>query len=157
MFDCFTIGNCAVIKPSEVACATAELLTELIPKYLDQVIYQTLYVFHEEIVAAVNGMIHACKCCGVIILVTTTNWYSPFSVRYIFQNLQCTSTKEKYQIVHFRIKLNLNILHPCAVHIYMYTVRTAVFVIVHAHVLVYICSTYLQVSLHCISFEPFSK
>lgn len=29
-------GNCAVIKPSEVACATAELITELFPKYLDQ-------------------------------------------------------------------------------------------------------------------------
>ena len=39
LFDFFTIGNCAVIKPSEVACATAELLTELIPKYLDQVVY----------------------------------------------------------------------------------------------------------------------
>ena len=28
-------GNCAVLKPSELAVATAELLSELIPKYLD--------------------------------------------------------------------------------------------------------------------------
>ena len=30
-------GNCAVVKPSEVAEATAELFTRLIPEYLDQV------------------------------------------------------------------------------------------------------------------------
>lgn len=32
------VGNCAIIKPSEVSAAAAELLAELIPKYLDQVI-----------------------------------------------------------------------------------------------------------------------
>lgn len=30
-------GNCAVIKPSEVASATAELMKTLLPKYLDEV------------------------------------------------------------------------------------------------------------------------
>lgn len=30
-------GNCVVIKPSEVAPATAKLIAELIPKYLDSV------------------------------------------------------------------------------------------------------------------------
>lgn len=30
-------GNCVVIKPSEVSVATAKLIGELIPKYLDQV------------------------------------------------------------------------------------------------------------------------
>lgn len=39
LFDYFTKGNCAVIKPSEVASSTAEVLTELFPKYLDQVMY----------------------------------------------------------------------------------------------------------------------
>jgi acyl-CoA reductase-like NAD-dependent aldehyde dehydrogenase len=32
-------GNCAIIKPSEVASASAELMARLIPKYLDQVMY----------------------------------------------------------------------------------------------------------------------
>lgn len=30
-------GNCAIIKPSEVAANTERLLAELLPKYLDQV------------------------------------------------------------------------------------------------------------------------
>ena len=30
-------GNCVILKPSEVAPATAKLLNELIPRYLDQV------------------------------------------------------------------------------------------------------------------------
>lgn len=34
----FSKGNCAVIKPSEVSSAAAELVEKLIPKYLDQVI-----------------------------------------------------------------------------------------------------------------------
>lgn len=32
-------GNCAIIKPSEVAPASADLMARLIPKYLDQVMY----------------------------------------------------------------------------------------------------------------------
>ncbi len=31
-------GNCVVMKPSEVSAATAKLIAELIPKYLDQVL-----------------------------------------------------------------------------------------------------------------------
>lgn len=30
-------GNCAVIKPSEIATASAKLMADLVPKYLDQV------------------------------------------------------------------------------------------------------------------------
>ena len=30
-------GNCVIIKPSEVSSASAEMMAELIPKYLDQV------------------------------------------------------------------------------------------------------------------------
>jgi acyl-CoA reductase-like NAD-dependent aldehyde dehydrogenase len=30
-------GNCVIIKPSEIATASAELMAKLIPKYLDQV------------------------------------------------------------------------------------------------------------------------
>jgi len=30
-------GNCAVIKPSEVAPASADLIAQLVPNYLDQV------------------------------------------------------------------------------------------------------------------------
>lgn len=33
-------GNCVVIKPSEVASATAKLLAEVIPKYLDEDAYE---------------------------------------------------------------------------------------------------------------------
>lgn len=33
-------GNCVIIKPSEVAPATASLIAELAPKYLDQSCYQ---------------------------------------------------------------------------------------------------------------------
>jgi len=32
-------GNCAVIKPSEVAPASADLIARLIPNYLDQVMF----------------------------------------------------------------------------------------------------------------------
>jgi len=35
-------GNCAIIKPSEVSAAAAELLAELIPKYLDQDCYTVI-------------------------------------------------------------------------------------------------------------------
>lgn len=31
-------GNCVIMKPSELAPATASILKEMIPKYLDQVI-----------------------------------------------------------------------------------------------------------------------
>ena len=37
VFFFFNKGNCAVVKPSEVSSHAAELLEELIPKYLDQV------------------------------------------------------------------------------------------------------------------------
>jgi acyl-CoA reductase-like NAD-dependent aldehyde dehydrogenase len=30
-------GNCVIIKPSEVAAASADLIAKLVPKYLDQV------------------------------------------------------------------------------------------------------------------------
>lgn len=30
-------GNCVIIKPSEVSAATAKIIAELVPKYLDQV------------------------------------------------------------------------------------------------------------------------
>jgi len=33
-------GNCAVIKPSEIAPATAKALADLIPLYLDQQCYR---------------------------------------------------------------------------------------------------------------------
>lgn len=33
-------GNCVVIKPSEVAPATADLISQLVPKYLDKACYQ---------------------------------------------------------------------------------------------------------------------
>lgn len=32
-------GNCVIVKPSEVASATAKALEELIPKYLDPVCF----------------------------------------------------------------------------------------------------------------------
>lgn len=37
-------GNCVVLKPSEIAVATGKLLAELIPKYIDNVIINLLYV-----------------------------------------------------------------------------------------------------------------
>lgn len=30
-------GNCVIIKPSEIATASAKLMADLVPKYLDQV------------------------------------------------------------------------------------------------------------------------
>lgn len=30
-------GNCTIVKPSEVSSATAKLIADIIPKYLDQV------------------------------------------------------------------------------------------------------------------------
>ena len=30
-------GNCVIIKPSEISAATAKLLSDLIPKYMDNV------------------------------------------------------------------------------------------------------------------------
>lgn len=35
-------GNCAIIKPSEISSATAELVEELIPKYLDQDCFEVI-------------------------------------------------------------------------------------------------------------------
>lgn len=37
-------GNCVIIKPSEVATASAELMAKLVPKYLDQV--RALHCLH---------------------------------------------------------------------------------------------------------------
>lgn len=36
-------GNCVVLKPSELAASTAKILEELIPKYLDNVIFFKLF------------------------------------------------------------------------------------------------------------------
>jgi aldehyde dehydrogenase (NAD+) len=33
-------GNCVILKPSEMAAATGELIAQLIPKYLDNVCFQ---------------------------------------------------------------------------------------------------------------------
>lgn len=35
----FLLGNCAILKPSEISQATEKLIAELIPKYLSQVIF----------------------------------------------------------------------------------------------------------------------
>lgn len=37
MLGAIASGNCAILKPSEVAAATSELLVNLIPQYLDKV------------------------------------------------------------------------------------------------------------------------
>ena len=37
MMGAIAAGNCVILKPSEVAPATAKILYELIPKYLDNV------------------------------------------------------------------------------------------------------------------------
>ena len=38
-------GNCCIIKPSEIATATAKLIADIVPKYLDQVcLCNTIYV-----------------------------------------------------------------------------------------------------------------
>jgi len=57
LLDYFTKGNCAVIKPSEVASSTAEILTELFPKYLDQVMY--LFFTMKLLLIYVCGIIYA--------------------------------------------------------------------------------------------------
>lgn len=41
----FSTGNCAIIKPSEISAAAAQLIEKLIPQYLDQVIYYSCTVF----------------------------------------------------------------------------------------------------------------
>ena len=33
------VGNACIIKPSELSVATSNLIAELVPKYLDQVLY----------------------------------------------------------------------------------------------------------------------
>lgn len=33
---CITAGNFAIIKPSEMSCAVKQLLTTLLPQYLDR-------------------------------------------------------------------------------------------------------------------------
>ena len=38
----YVIGNCVVLKPSEVSANTAHLLAEIIPKYFDNV--STVYM-----------------------------------------------------------------------------------------------------------------
>lgn len=37
MLGAVAAGNCVVLKPSDISVATAKLLNELIPKYLDNV------------------------------------------------------------------------------------------------------------------------
>jgi acyl-CoA reductase-like NAD-dependent aldehyde dehydrogenase len=37
VFGALAAGNCVVLKPSEIAASTAQILEELIPKYLDNV------------------------------------------------------------------------------------------------------------------------
>lgn len=43
--DFFSTGNCAIIKPSEISAAAAELIEKLIPQYLDEVIYFMYFAF----------------------------------------------------------------------------------------------------------------
>ena len=38
-------GNVAIVKPSEIAPATAELLARLVPAYLDNVCFSLFYVY----------------------------------------------------------------------------------------------------------------
>lgn len=38
-------GNCVVIKPSEVAPASAKFIAETIPKYLDNVSFMCVYLY----------------------------------------------------------------------------------------------------------------
>lgn len=35
-------GNCVIVKPSEMAPASAKIIATLLPKYLDQVRYKTI-------------------------------------------------------------------------------------------------------------------
>lgn len=42
----FSTGNCAIIKPSEISAAAAQLIEKLIPQYLDQVIYFVYSILH---------------------------------------------------------------------------------------------------------------
>ncbi len=37
LIGAITAGNCAIVKPSEISPATAQVLAELIPRYLDNV------------------------------------------------------------------------------------------------------------------------
>ena len=43
-------GNCAVIKPSEIAPATAKALADLIPLYLDQQCYRVCTWIFKKII-----------------------------------------------------------------------------------------------------------
>lgn len=46
MIGAIAAGNCVILKPSEIAQATANILAEMIPKYLDTVCIMEQFIIY---------------------------------------------------------------------------------------------------------------
>lgn len=69
-------GNCVVIKPSEVSPATAKIIAELIPKYLDQVINRSVITAaaYDALTRARNKIYDVSCLMRIIVLRNTCMW-----------------------------------------------------------------------------------